>query len=117
MNDPNTPHSERRASNRIDTEGQLPGQLALDMETDVLQMSVGGMLVETPMPLALGSRHQFTVGIGDDEIELSGTVRNCQPHPPSGQPKKYRVGVEFCDLSSDQQKALESFVNTRLRGG
>ena len=117
MSDQNSPRSERRAANRVDTDGQLPGQLALDLETDVLQMSGGGMMVETPMPLAIGSKHQFTVGIEKEEMELSGVVRNCQPHPPSGPPKVYRVGLEFCDLSEHQQENLVAFVNKKLGGG
>lgn len=116
MNDPNAPPSERRAATRVDTDGQLPGQLTLDLETDVVQMSAGGMMVETSMPLEIGSKHQFTVGIDNEEMELDGIVRNCQPYPLTEQPKAYRIGVEFCDLNELQQENLVNFVNKKLGG-
>lgn len=114
MSDQKGTRSERRTANRVDTDGRLPGQLTLDLETDVLQISVGGMMVETPIPLEIGSKHQFTVGIDREDMELWGMVRNCQPHPPSGRPEVYRVGVEFYDLDEHQQSNLAGFVNKKL---
>ena len=114
MSDQNGPRSERRTANRVDVEGSLPSQLTLDLETDVLQVSVGGMMVESPIPLEIGSKHQFTVGIDKQDMELCGTVRNCQAYPPSGHPEVYRVGIEFCDLDEHQKSNLEDFVNKKL---
>ncbi len=114
MSDQNAPRPERRTAGRVDTDGCLPSQLTLDLETDVIQISVGGMMVETPIPLEIESKHQFTVGINKEDMELCGIVRNCQPYPPSGQPEVYRIGVEFCDLDEHQKNSLAGFVDKKL---
>lgn len=105
---------ERRSAGRIETDGKLPGELALDLETDVLQISEGGMMVEVPMPLEIGSRHGFTLSLDADVLDLSGLVRNCQPFPPSGPPEAYRIGIEFMDVQEHQRECLAGFVSKKL---
>jgi hypothetical protein len=113
---------ERRTAERIDIGGGLPSQLALDLDTSVVQISAFGMMVEVPMPLAIGSKHGFTLSLGKKELEVSGMVRNCQPvgsaaagAPPSGveQGRLYRVGIEFCDLDERRVHVLDDFVNRK----
>jgi hypothetical protein len=116
---------ERRTAERIDVGGRLPSQLALDLDTSVVQISAVGMMVEVPMPLAIGSKHGFTLSLGNKELEVSGLVRNCQPvgsvaagAPSSGgeqdQGPLYRVGIEFCDLDERQVHVLGDFVNRKI---
>ena len=105
---------ERRAAGRFDTEGKLPGQLPLDLETDVLQISVGGMMVEVTMPLEAGSKHRFTLNINKETLEVYGIVRNCQPFPSADEPRVHRVGVEFCDLGERDLACLTEFLNRQL---
>lgn len=105
---------DRRAVGRVDIQGQLPSQLELDLDTDVLQISVGGMMVEVPVPLAVGSKHQFSLSIDKHELDLLGVVRNCEPFPPGGQPETYRIGIEFCDLEEGQKASLADFVKKKL---
>jgi c-di-GMP-binding flagellar brake protein YcgR len=114
LNDQSKGERERRAAGRIDTEGKLPGQLPLDLETDVLQISVGGMMVEVTMPLEVGSKHQFTLNINEEALEVQGIVRNCKPFPSEKESRDYRVGIEFCDLGERQRASLAEFVNRLL---
>ncbi len=114
LNEQSKDGRERRTAGRFDTEGRLPGQLPLDLETDVLQISVGGMMVEVTMPLEAGSKHQFTLNIHEETLEVRGIVRNCQPFPSADEPRVYRVGIEFCDLEERQQAFLVEFVNRQL---
>jgi hypothetical protein len=105
---------ERREAGRFDTAGKLPGQLPLDLETDVLQISVGGMMIEVNVPLGAGSKHQFTLNILDETLEIRGIVCNCRPYPSAEEPRVYRVGIEFCDLGERQLACLNEFVNRQL---
>jgi hypothetical protein len=111
---------ERRVAERIDMGGRLPSQLALDLETSVVQISAGGMMMEVPMPLAIGSKHGFTLSIGTEVLALSGMVRNCRPvgpavqGDPSMEERIFRVGVGFCELNEKQARFLDNFVNRKL---
>jgi hypothetical protein len=106
---------ERRTSERVDTGGKLPSQLALDLDTSVVQISAVGMMVELPMLLALGSKHRFTLLLGNKELAVSGMVRNCHLVSASGvSPPVYHVGVEFCDLDENLAQILQALVDTKL---
>ncbi|MFQ5790132.1 MAG: PilZ domain-containing protein [Acidobacteriota bacterium] len=107
---------ERRRSPRVRT-SELPGQIGLELETDVLQLSVGGMLVEVSVPLDIGSEHRFTLSIEDEEMALSGVVRNCEPADEGEDEERpsYRIGIEFRDLEARQKELLSRFVEKRLK--
>jgi hypothetical protein len=124
MSEPIGGEKERRAAERIDTGGRLPSQLALDLDTSVIQISAAGMMIEVPMPLAIGSKHGFTLSLGQNELVVSGMVRNCQPVGPGaeeassgdelGRDALHRVGIEFCDLDERRIRILDDFVNRKL---
>ncbi len=92
----------------------MPGQLPLDLETDVLQISVGGMMVEVTMPLEAGSKHRFTLNVNEETLEIHGIVRNCQPFPSTDEPRVHRVGIEFYDLGERELACLTEFLNRQL---
>ena len=100
----------RRATERVRTEGRLPSQLVFDVDTDIVQISIGGMTVKAPMPLEIGSEHRFTLGIDGERLEVSGVVRHCVPVSTDEAPSAYRVGVEYSKLTESQKEVLEAFV-------
>lgn len=106
---------ERREAPRVDTEGQLPGQLEIDLESEVLQLSVGGMLVEMEMPLPVGSEHVFSLTLETSQLELRGIVRNCQPLLTGVEPPNYRMGIQFVDPDGRQLALLKDFVEKKLK--
>lgn len=106
---------ERREAQRVDTEGQLPGQLGIDLESEVLQLSVGGMLVEMEIPLAVGSEHAFSLAFETSRLELRGVVRNCQALLTGVEPPNYRMGIQFVDPDDRQLALLKQFVEKRLK--
>lgn len=105
---------DRRGFQRIETEGDLPGQLSLSMDSRVLELSVGGMLIELAVPLAVGSKHRFTLDVEREEFELRGVVRNCKPLPEGQTPSAYRIGIQFDGLGERQQHLLERVVAQKL---
>ena len=112
--DPHAPYGgpERRSSPRIKAFEPLPGELALDLESDVLKLSTGGMMIRLPFPLPIESRHRFTLVIEEAVMELSGVVRNCQSLGEAW--PAYGVGVEFEKLDDDTHLRLERFVRAKL---
>jgi len=104
---------ERRASLRVPTGKPLKGELAIDLESEVLRLSTGGMLVRLPFPLVLGTPHVFTLIFEQAVMEVSGLVRSCQPLEEAG--PAYGIGVEFEGLDDGKKRTLESFVARKLK--
>jgi len=104
---------ERRGAPRYTADGKLPGVLKIDLRTEVLSLSAGGMLVEIELPLAQGSEHRFSLTLDGKELELTGVVRNCNPLLNGQEPPNYRVGVEFVQLNADELLVLNQFVERR----
>lgn len=107
---------ERRGTPRVSTEGRLSGELPLDLESDVRQLSVGGMMIEVGVRLEIGSRQRFTLTLGDSSMEVDGVVRNCQAVSDEPANGRFQIGVAFVDLEPGQAESLERFVSGKLRG-
>jgi hypothetical protein len=105
---------ERRGVPRVEAQGSLPGQLEIDLDTNVLQLSPGGMMVEVGMPVTTGSEHSFTLNIDGADLDLIGVVRNCEPSTPGEPTKSYRIGIQFRDVDDKQQAILTRFVESKL---
>jgi len=111
MNDMN---HERRHAPRVEATGSVPGQLEIDLETHVVQISSRGMMAELEVPVTVGSEYEFTLSMEGEDLELRGVVRNCEPKTSGDTPTPYRVGIEFRRLDEKQQDILTRFVESRL---
>ena len=105
---------ERRHARRIEATGNVPGQLEIDLETHVIQISPGGMMAELEVPVTVGSEHEFTLSVEGENLALRGVVRNCEPKTPGNTSTLYRVGVEFRSINEKQQEILSRFVESKL---
>jgi c-di-GMP-binding flagellar brake protein YcgR len=105
---------ERRHSPRVGAQGSVPGQLEIDLETHVLQISPGGMMAELEVPVTVGSEHEFTLSIDGEDLDLRGVVRNCQPQTLGDTSTSYRVGIEFRGVDERKQEILNRFVESKL---
>ena len=79
--------------------------------TAVLQMSHGGMQVETAFPLQLDSLHDFRLTIGDRSVVVKGRVAHSRISDVDQDIVTYRTGVEFIELSERVQTAIAAFVD------
>jgi len=114
MEDQTTPGQDRRAGLRVVTAGKVPGELVIDEEANVVQISLGGVMAEISTPLSVGSEHHLVLVIEDEELNVNGVVRNCQ-RSSDGEVVVYRVGIEFCELGWTEREALAAFVNRKLK--
>ena len=105
---------ERRAAPRVHAEGNLPNQMELDLDTNVLTLSPGGMMVELEMMVEVGSEHAFSVNIDGNDMDLVGVVRNVEPSTPGDPLTTYRAGIEFRNLTDEQRAILTRFVESKL---
>ena len=79
--------------------------------TAVLQMSHGGMQVETAFPLQLDSLHDFRLTLGDRSVVVKGRVAHSRISDVDQDIVTYRTGVEFIELSERVQTAIALFVD------
>lgn len=105
---------ERRASARVRLPEPLSSQLSLDLDSDVLLLSAGGMMIRLPFPLEVGSGHGFTLGVEQELIDVAGVVRDCASGE-GGEIPCYRIGIEFQGLDERQRAYLERFVERKLQ--
>jgi hypothetical protein len=103
--------SNRRRSERVDTDGHLRAQLSMDAE--VLALSSRGMMIRLGFTPEIGSRHSFTISFEDNVLSLLGTVRNSEPYT-DGEHSAYRVGIEFEGIESHEEQILEGYVTSKL---
>jgi c-di-GMP-binding flagellar brake protein YcgR len=79
--------------------------------TAVLEMSHGGMQVETAYPLQLDSLHDFRLTLGDRSIVVKGRVAHSRISDVDQDIVTYRTGVEFIELSDRVKAAIAQFVD------
>jgi hypothetical protein len=90
--------SERRHSPRVEILGKLHGHtVAFEVPVLVREISLGGMAVETEIPLVDGSVHEFQLTLGDGStVELVGRVMHTRLISEEGSPA-YVSGIQFVD--------------------
>lgn len=104
---------ERRSTVRVPTAGSVTSQIELDLDSDVLQLSPGGMMIRLTLSPEVGSRHGFTLAFEGRSIDVSAVVRDVKGlKTPDGSPE-YDVGVEFDDVTPAQREFIEAFLARR----
>lgn len=105
----------RRGAARFDTEGAVTSQLELDLDSDILYLSKGGMMIRMPFAPEIGSVHDLALGFGDETMQVKAVVRNNQALAGDGKSVMYGVGVEFVDLKDRERELLDRFIAQRLK--
>jgi c-di-GMP-binding flagellar brake protein YcgR len=103
--------SDKRESERVDLLGALQGEVMVFQPAAVLQMSIGGMQVETGFPLQLDSLHDFRLSLGDRSVVVKGRVAHSRISDVDQDVVTYSSGVEFIELSERVATAIASFVH------
>jgi hypothetical protein len=109
---------ERRDAPRVNVdENEVEGEVGLQLDTDVLTLSPGGMMARMPFAPAIGSIVRCALQVEGEPISVRGTVRNSQPDA-SAHPDEVHsiVGIEFVDLGDRERSLLERYLARRLEG-
>ena len=95
--------SERRRSPRVAILGKLHGHIVtLDVSVMVLEISLGGMGIQTTVPFPVDAVHSFQLTLGDNSVvHLKGRIVHCQR--VAGEDERYISGIQFIDEAADDE--------------
>lgn len=104
--------SERRRSPRVQILGKLHGYLvALDVPVTVVEISLGGLGLETPIDFPVGVVHEFSLTLGDGStVSLKGRVMHCRRTLSPDTPARYTVGVQFIDDDAAETATVTTLI-------
>lgn len=111
------PKSERRCYPRYEVT-DLTGSLVVPVTIEVLNLSLGGMAVETSSCLQFGREYTLKLDGGDGlEVSLSGSVAWCSlrrtSRSGSGEVVPiYRAGLKFASLDSEYSQGLWNLIQS-----
>jgi len=90
----------------------------IDLETEskflVKQLSASGMLIITELPPKPESNVELELQLNDDVFECMGRVVYAAEVDLVEEELRYRVGIEFVQLSGDRLRVLENFIRIEL---
>jgi PilZ domain len=107
-----SPSTERRRYPRIEIMGRIQGAIRpLDVQITLLNLSLGGFLMQTSEPYQVGEIHEFQLTMTQKEpfivrARIAHTIRVTIDHRPL-----YLFGLEFVDAGAPSEQAIESFVS------
>jgi hypothetical protein len=104
---------DRRRSPRIELLGRLHGHsVSLDLPVRVVQISLGGMAIETSVSFPVGAMHLFRLTLGDDSTtELVGRVMHSRNTAPEGATPIFTTGVQFVEGDDESGEALGDLIS------
>ena len=101
----------RRDRERIPVPAPLYGEVMVYQPMTILDISKGGLQIETPFQLQLDSLHDFKISLGERSIVVKGRIAHCHIGELTEGVILYRTGVEFIENSDHAQSAIEAFVD------
>ena len=96
--------AERRSVARFEIVGELWASAEALETLKVCNLAPEGALVESAIPLPVGSVQPIRMTQGAQSTELRAAVRHLSPLFAGGNERRYRIGLEF--LNVDEQAAL-----------
>src|SRR5215831_10029524 len=100
----------RRDRERVPVPSPLYGEVMVYQPMTILDISKGGLQIETPFKLQLDSLHDFKISLGERSIVVKGRIAHCHIGELSEGVVLYRTGVEFIEASGHVQSAIVHFV-------
>ncbi len=101
---------EKRDRERVILEGQVKGEVMVFQPMTILDISLGGVQIETAFALQLDSLHDFRLSLGDRSIVVKGRIAHCHIGELTEVAALYRTGVEFVALSEHATVAIAAFM-------
>lgn len=103
--------SENRDTERVQILGELLGEVMVFQPMSIVEISCGGVQVETRFPLQLDSLHDFRLGLGDRSIIVKGRVAHCSISDVDQENVTYKSGIEFVEPSERVFAAIAGFID------
>ena len=106
------PPAGRRLASRFDIVGKPWGTLDALTPMRVRNLAPGGMLVESPIPLAVGSVHGFELSEGAATARVRAAVRHLSSRYRPGAAQCFLVGLEFQNLDIRSSAEIARMIDT-----
>jgi len=93
----------------ISSDGHM--KVDLQHEYKVIKISLSGMLVETGYPLDIESQYDIELFINEHNLKIVGRVAYSKEAVVDNI-AKYEIGIEFFEISEDDEHILQEFLDT-----
>jgi c-di-GMP-binding flagellar brake protein YcgR len=87
----------------------LTGTARAQVPARLLDLSLGGALLDLSTVLEVGAIHDFALQLDNEVLWVQGEVRRCRQVRPDG----FEVGVQFIGIHPHDQRRLQSYVDQR----
>lgn len=106
----------RRADERIQILGELPGAATVHQKIAVRELSRAGAQIETTVALQVDSLHEFRIALGSRSVVVKGRVVHCQIQDVDPDRVIYRAGLEFVEMPEWVARAITDFLESIKTG-
>lgn len=107
--------TDRRDSQRLNLDGKVEGEVGLRLESSVLMLSLGGMMVRMPFAPQIGSVVSCSLEIDGQPVRVEAIVRDANRETGAVESSRHVVGLEFLGLSGPARSRIESYIARRLK--
>jgi hypothetical protein len=104
------PLADRRVATRFEIVGELWGSVQALESMRLCNLTPEGALVESVVPLPVGSVHPIRLIRGAEAMEVRAAVRHLSPVSLEGGNRCYRVGLEFLNVTEQAAAWLGSLT-------
>src|SRR3954469_13409775 len=102
---------DKRDTDRLQTLGDLRGEVMVFQPMGIREISRGGAQIETGFPLHLDSLHDFRLTLGDRSLVVKARVVHCSITDVEQEQVLYRSGIEFIEPAERVAAAISSFID------
>jgi hypothetical protein len=99
--------SDRRAEPRYDVIGALWGVLELHEEARLRNVSATGVLLDSPVPMALDSAQTIRLAVDGQDVTVDARVRHVRQQTDDLREPRYVIGIEFIEPPSPVLQSIE----------
>lgn len=111
------PLADRRVAARFEVVGELWGSVQALQPLGVCNLAPEGALVESPVPLPVGSVQPLRLVQGAQSVDLRAAVRHVSPVEYEGGVRRYRVGIEFLNVTAQAAAWIGSLMEAHRQDG
>jgi hypothetical protein len=104
--------NEKRRAERVEILGRMGGAVTVFQPLTVVEVSIGGIQVETDFPLTVDSVHDFRLTLGERTVNVRGRVTHCRLADVDHERVLYRNGVEVLEMNDALRQTFETYVDS-----
>ena len=104
--------SDRRSQPRYDVIGALWGVLELNEEARLRNVSATGVLLDSPVPMALDSAQTIRLAVDGQGVAVEARVRHVRQQTEDAMEPRYVIGLEFIEPPSSVLQSIEQLSSS-----